>query len=339
MNPSTNIFNILLVAILFILYTVTLPISLILSPAIEFLSYPDNVNNVIDNSEVEKKILTEISETVINDTLDQIFPVDIDIFGLEIEHLLVTEDVISWVTKTRRELIDKIYSTLENGIPLSFKPQYKGSPNILIELIAQYLQTEYTDLPACSEIATGPTEIYDPVEQGCKPDIIYISETLFHNPDTEKTTLFPRMEIKETEAQTISQLFAVIRALPRILIIVNLTLAFLVILLSHSKRTAILLTGFYTMAVGIATSLFWKMSPSLILEHNPVIIETEGTIFAGFHDTLNSIFTKLIQETLIQIGENTLNTSIIVSLAGIFLFLTGILLFRKPQPVNTDSQL
>lgn len=335
MNQSPNIFNTILIAVLSILYVVILPVLLLVAPAIEFLSSPENINNTIDSVEVEKQILTRLSQKILQETIAHILPVNINLPEQDLENLLVTEDLISWISQNRRELIRKIYHTLENGTPLSFDPQYKGTPNLLVEMIAQYTNHEYSDLPYCSEIATSPTEIDDPVEQGCKKDIIYFPETLFHDTaDTDKNTPLPRLEIKKTEAQTVSKLFTVVKELPKILVITGLTLAFLIIFLSASKKTALVFVGAYTATIGIATFIFWKMAPTLILKHNPITIETEDTIFADFHDTINNIFTKLIQEALIQIGESTFDKSIAAAIAGIFLLIAGIFLFRKHRPAN-----
>lgn len=334
MKQPPNIFNIILIAIISILYVIILPVSLILSPIIEFLSSPENINDTIDSVEVEKQILTQLSQKVLQETIDHVLPIDINLSEQEIENLLITEDLISWITENRRDLIQKIYDTLENGIPLSFQLKYEGTPNLLIEMIAQYFNPQYASLPYCSEIATSPTEDYDPVEQGCKADIIYIPELLFHSPDTQKTTLLPRLEIKETEAHIVSKVFTIVKKMPEILILTDITLVLLVIFLSPSKRTAFVFVGAYTATVGIATFVFWKTAPALILKHNPLTIETEDTIFAKFHDTINDIFTKLIQEALLRIGESTINQSVIAAVAGIFLLSAGIFLFRKHRPVN-----
>jgi len=337
MSSSPNIFSIILTAVLSILYIFILPISLILSPTIEYLSHPENINNVIDNSDFEKQLLTKVGRQIIQKNIDSILPISIVMTEQEIEKLLITEDLISWTTTTRRELINRTYTTLEDGTSLSFKPEYKGAPNILIEIIAQDSSPEYSNLPYCSEIATSPAEISDPTEQGCKPGIPYISEIFFHDPDTERSTLFPRFEITNTEAQTFSKLFSVMKKLPQVLIITSLALAFIIVSLSHSKKTGLVFIGLYTTISSTALLIFWKIAPNLVLQHNPITIETSGTAFEEFHNILNNIFTRIVQELLIQIGKKGTNIAIIATITGVSLLIVGLLLFRRKRHIHSTQ--
>ncbi|MEA3356926.1 MAG: hypothetical protein U9Q67_00620 [Patescibacteria group bacterium] len=389
----------LIATLLSIIYMILMPVTISLVPVSRLIISADNVNSLLDDLELEKIMLSAIVSEMMNPSTPETPNAPgndglIDQPGTEMpdsnpEQELMTkiviemlanqlndDETISAITQERRTIINKVYTAIIDGVPMSYEispdlfeqlftmpePGDESFKETFVPLFEKVGREEFANLPICADPTVEHQSVLDSFSTGCRPagtefempDDSQIDEMMGQmqmeppppeegpdpgtaDLDGPKEGMEPMViEINSELAESLHKIYLYVNYGSIVLPVLILILLSLIVLFSPSKVTALIILGINNLVTGIIMTILWIYPKIWSLDTIPILSSNQQTTDLLAQSSVD--LPSIIETIMGHLSATGLLLSISTGIIGLGLIVLAVIIFlMKKKNVQTSN--